>query len=162
MLRFTAVILFAFLILILAGCSIDLSEQGQKDRAIAEKMNQDLFKRQVIFGDMIKEVTYNKRDKGVYSFKFLKSDLTGQDVWDWTLLMMQVVERAERDVSSGRGSITLKGYMGRNHVVTGKLISGPRDIPFVITLEGSMAGQEVIESYNPTDAKSRLGVGQAD
>ncbi len=162
MLRFTAIVLCAFFILILAGCHIDLSEQGQKDRALAEKMNQDLYKRQIIFGDMVKEITYNRREKGVYSFKFLKSDLSAQDVWDWTLLMMQVVDRAENAVQSGRGSITIKGYIGGDQVVTGKLISGPRDIPFIITLEGPMAGQEVIEGFNSNDAKARLNIGQPD
>jgi hypothetical protein len=158
MLRFTVVILCAFFILTLSGCDIDLSEQGQKDRAIAEKVTEDLFKRQIIFGEVIKEVKYNKGTKGTYEFNFLKKDLSAQEIFDWTLLLMQTVERADAAVASGRGALTVNGKMGGDHVVTGKYISGPREIPYVITLEGTMAGQSIIDIYDPGAAKERLEI----
>ena len=151
MFRLIAFILLSICFLSFIGCDIDLSEQGSKDRALEEKANAGLKSRKNIFGDIIENVHFIRRSDGIYTFDFLKEDLEAQEVWDWTFRFLMIMDEENTAVATGRSLITVKGYMGKTHVVTGTVSTGVtgRVVPFGITLEGSYAGATIIEDWNP-------------
>lgn len=149
MLRYIAFFLCALFLVTIIGCDIDLTEQGQKDRALADKVNERLKTRKSVFGDIFGDVTYDKGTKGNYNFTFKKTDLTAQEVFDWTVRLMIVLqEQNDTVVMTGRSYITGTGFMGREKVVFGAYSSGPTMNPFKITLFGRYENEEYKENYN--------------
>jgi len=155
--RFVTLLLCIIMLFTITGCHIDLSEQGQKDRSLAEKINAKLKSRRAIFRDVIESVAYDRKDKGNYNFKFLDSDLEAQDIWDWTFRLLLIVDEENTAVSTGRSSITVTGHIGKEKVVFGRYTSGTTTnaIPFTIDLEGKFAGAEIKEDWNPKRFKAR-------
>lgn len=151
MFRLFAFILLSICFLGFIGCDIDLSEQGNKDRALEEKANAGLHSRKNIFGDILENVHFVRRSEGIYTFDFLTEDLEAQDVWDWTFRFLMIIDEENTAVATGRSLITVKGYMGKTHVVTGTVSTGVTGniVPFRITLEGPYAGAEIIEDWDP-------------
>jgi hypothetical protein len=147
MVRLVTLLICCLFMLTLMGCKIDLSEQSQRDRALAEKVNEELHTRKFIYWDYVKEIKHLRGTPGNYNFTFLKTDLSAQDVWDWTFRLLLIVDKCEGKVNTGRSSITLNGYMGGDKVVVGKYISGPIQIPFRIALEGKFAEESIVEDF---------------
>ncbi len=149
MIKQISLILCGIFLLTLVGCNIDLSEQGQKDRALADKVNERLKTRKAEFGDIFGPVTYDKAHKGNYNFTFKKTDLTAQEIFDYTLrLMFFLQEQNDTVVMTGRTTISATGYIGREKVSYGTYSSGPTKNPFKVTLEGKYADEEINETYN--------------
>ena len=155
--RFVTLLLCGILLFTITGCHIDLSEQGQKDRSLAEKINAKLKSRKAIFGGVIESVAYDRKEKGNYNFKFLESDIEAQDIWDWTFRLLLIVDEENTAVSTGRSMISVTGHMGKEKVVFGRYISGTTTdvIPFTIELEGKFAGAEIKENWDPKQFKAR-------
>jgi len=155
--RFVTLLLCGILLFTITGCHIDLSEQGQKDRSLAEKINTKLKSRRAIFRDVIESVKYDRNEKGNYNFKFLNSDLEAQDIWDWTFRLLLIVDEQNTAVSTGRSTITVTGHMGKEKIIFGRYTSGTttKIVPFTITLEGRFTGAEVEEDWDPRRFKSK-------
>lgn len=155
--RLVTLLLCGIWLLTMVGCDIDLTEQGQKDRALAEKINARLKARRNVFGGIIETVKYDKKEKGNYNFKFLDRDLEAQDVWDWTFRLLLIVDEQNSMVATGRSMITVTGHMGKKKVVLGRYTSGAtgKMVPFTITLEGRFAGAEINEDWDPRRFKKK-------
>ena len=149
MLKYVSFLFMALFLFSIAGCNIDLTEQGQKDRALAEKTNERLKTRKSVYGEIYKEITYDKASKGNYNFKFLKNDMTAQEVFDYTIKLLIITSDInDTVVMTGRSYLSLTGYMGSEKVVFGTYTGGGGILnPYKIELMGKYAGQQINENY---------------
>jgi len=150
MARYVSFLICTLFLFSIIGCNVDLTEQGQKDRALAEKVTERLKTRKSVYGEVFKELKYDKTKKGNYNFTFLKTDLQPQEVFDYTLKLLIIVSDInDTVVMTGRSYLSVTGFMGNEKVVVGSYGGGGGIInPFKIQLEGRFAGMQVNENYS--------------